>query len=68
MASKAALRKTRKRLGESQEEFAPRFGVDQGTYSRWETKGIPKTGSARITIEYVLANLAIQHGSRKSAA
>jgi DNA-binding transcriptional regulator YiaG len=51
------LKAIRDRLGESQDEFGRRFGVDQGTISRWETSGIPKRGAARSLIERVVADI-----------
>ena len=64
MPSAAILRKARKRLGESQEEFATRFGVNQSTVNRWENGGVPEHGPARIAVEHVLAGIAIQRKSK----
>lgn len=49
--SKIDLRTIREGLGESQEAFALRFGVDQSTIARWETRGVPRRGAARALIE-----------------
>jgi len=38
-------------LGWSQAKMAEKFGVDQATVSRWETKGGPKSGSARKLLD-----------------
>lgn len=57
MPDSELIRAARKRVGESQEEFAKRFGVDQTTIHRWETEGVPARGPTRMTIERVLADL-----------
>lgn len=51
MAKKRDIKAIRKSLGESQTEFARRFGVDQATIHRWETSGEPSRGPARIVLE-----------------
>jgi DNA-binding transcriptional regulator YiaG len=51
------IRKARKQAGESQAEFAARFGVDQATLSRWEKFGVSDKGTARKLVELVLAQL-----------
>lgn len=43
-------------LGESQKQFADRFGVNQSTVNRWEAKGIPR-GTARVAVGGLLENL-----------
>lgn len=43
----------RHRIGESQTAFAARFGVNQSTLDRWETR-VPAHGAARKLIERVL--------------
>lgn len=50
--------RARKKLGESQLEFAKRFGVDQSTIWYWENNGIPTHGMASMAIKQVLADLA----------
>lgn len=57
MISGETLRAVRASLGESQTAFADRFGVDQGTVSRWETDGPPESGPAAKLIERVLSEL-----------
>lgn len=57
MITKEAILAARRSVGESQAEFAKRFGVEQNTVHRWETIGIPTTGTTRIAIERVLADL-----------
>lgn len=42
------------RLKESQEAFAARFFVDQGTVSRWENKGPPQTGPVVIALRQLI--------------
>lgn len=39
MITAKEIKAARDRLGFSQEQFARRLGVDQGTISRWETEG-----------------------------
>ncbi len=53
------LRKERERLGESQDEFAKRFGVDQATISRWENNAVPPRGSSLKLIQIVLSGLRL---------
>jgi DNA-binding transcriptional regulator YiaG len=57
MAKDKQIKRTRERLGESQTVFAARFGVDQGTISRWETRGIPETGAARLAVARLLSEI-----------
>lgn len=52
-----AIKAARERLGESQAEFAKRFGVDQSAVSRWETQGVPGRGPAAAFVERVLAEI-----------
>lgn len=51
------LRQVREALGESQAAFGERFGVDQSTVHRWETRGLPGTGAARKAVENFLASV-----------
>jgi DNA-binding transcriptional regulator YiaG len=44
-------------LGETQEAFGRRFGVDQATIHRWESLGIPEHGAARAVMERFVADL-----------
>lgn len=48
------LKKARDSLGETQQQFCGRLGIDQTTLSRWETQGPPVQGPARIVIQRVL--------------
>lgn len=52
-----AIKSARDRLGESQAAFGRRLGVDQSTVQRWEAKGPPSRGPAKIAIERLLAEL-----------
>ncbi len=51
------IKTARERLGESQAEFAKRFGVDQSAVSRWEVFGIPSRGTTQAIVERVLAEI-----------
>ena len=62
----AEIKKMRERLGESQTEFANRFGVNQSTVHRWETEGLPSAGAARMAVEKFAAAM-IQLGTPQSA-
>jgi transcriptional regulator with XRE-family HTH domain len=53
----ADLRRARKRLNETQAQFAARFGVDRSTYTGWEGKKFPTEGTAPRVIAQVLADL-----------
>ena len=55
--SELDLKSLRERVGESQAEFGLRFGVDQSTIHRWETRGAPKRGPARIVIDRLIAEI-----------
>ena len=60
MLTGAKIKKARELLGESQQEFADRFGVDQSAVSRWEQDGPPTRGPGRLAIQRVLDDLAAQ--------
>lgn len=51
MLTASDVLKMRKHLGESQEVFGARFGVDQSTVHRWETIGPPKRGPAKMVLQ-----------------
>lgn len=51
------IRRAREHVGESQQVFGARFGVDQSTAHRWETIGPPSRGPARKAIERELAEI-----------
>jgi transcriptional regulator with XRE-family HTH domain len=44
------IRTARKHLGESQEAFGARFGVQQPAISKWESEGPPTAGAVAILI------------------
>lgn len=44
MVTAEEVKKTRAALGESQDTFGERFGVDQSTIHRWETETPPSRG------------------------
>ena len=54
------IKKARTRLGESQHAFSKRFGVDQSTVHRWETRGLPKGGTSPMIVARLLSELKIQ--------
>lgn len=56
------IRAARAELGESQAEFARRFGVNQSTVHRWETRGISDT-ITRLAIESVLSRIQCSSGA-----
>ena len=58
MVSAAQIRKARSDLGETQSEFAKRFGVDQSTISRWEEVGI-EGGFKALAARMLLAELKV---------
>lgn len=58
MLTNADIKAARKHLGETQTAFAERFGVDQATVHRWETRGLPERGTARVAVENLLKDLA----------
>lgn len=60
MTSGYILKAVRARIGESQVEFAKRFGVDQSALSRWETRGVPSRGPAKAVVERVLAEIGME--------
>jgi DNA-binding transcriptional regulator YiaG len=49
-----AIKAARASLGESQEEFARRFGVHQSTIARWEARGV-NDNLTQLAIKSVLA-------------
>ena len=60
------IRTARKNVGESQTEFAKRFGVDQSAVSDWERKGPPNRGAARHAIEREIELIRGQNPRRVS--
>ena len=47
----------RKRVNETQAQFAARFGVDRSTYTGWEGNKFPTEGTAPLLIARILAEL-----------
>lgn len=65
MITGSDIRAARERAGESQEQFARRFDVNQATVARWEKSGPPARGPARRAIESALAEIGV--GPREAA-
>lgn len=57
MITASHIRAARAAVGESQGAFGARFGVDQGTISRWETRGPPTAAYVQVGIAGVLDDL-----------
>lgn len=64
MPTREDIKTARNLLKESQATFAKRFGVDQATVHRWETRGLPEHGTARVAVENLLVEL---QNSREAA-
>lgn len=62
------IKAMRLQLRETQATFAERFGVDQGTVSRWETEGPPFRGPGRKVIELVWPSLTTQQETSEVAS
>lgn len=56
------IKAARASLGESQEEFARRFGVHQSTIARWEARGV-KDNLTRLAVETVLSQCSSETGA-----
>lgn len=52
-----AVKKARETLGETQEQFADRIGIDQGTVSRWEAGKLPRKGMTQAFLRRVLEDI-----------
>jgi transcriptional regulator with XRE-family HTH domain len=57
-----SLRRVRDRLGETQVQFARRFGVDQPTYCRWEHDERRPSRATVMLMERVIQELADAKG------
>ena len=68
MLTSEQIKAAREGLGESQAAFAKRFGVDQSVVSRWETKGVPHTGTAEALIRRILTELPISENNQPAAS
>ena len=62
------LRAVREKIGDSQADFGARLGVNQSTVHRWETRGLPKHGTARNAVEKVVAELKPEVGDATSGS
>jgi transcriptional regulator with XRE-family HTH domain len=60
------IRRARELVGESQTVFGARFGVDQSTYSRWETEGPPSRGPGRMALQREVDAILGAHESSAS--
>lgn len=68
MATASDIRSARERVGETQAQFAERFGVHQSTIDRWETDGPPNNGSAAVAISLILDAIHRPSSSARSAS
>jgi transcriptional regulator with XRE-family HTH domain len=57
MELRERLKRIRTALGESQEQFAKRFGVDGSKYNRWETGDRHPSRAVRFLMERVMQEL-----------
>jgi transcriptional regulator with XRE-family HTH domain len=57
MITAAELKAARKAIGETQEQFAARFGISRTTYVNWENLGTPDNGPGPELIRRVLAEV-----------
>lgn len=51
------IRKARQALGDTQQQFADRIGIHQGTLSHWEAGKLPKTGMTQAFLRRVLDDI-----------
>jgi len=58
------IRRARELVGESQTTFGARFGVDQSTYSRWESEGPPNRGPGRMALQREVDAIFAEHGAQ----
>jgi transcriptional regulator with XRE-family HTH domain len=58
------IRAIRSALQETQTVFAARFGIDQTTLSRWETRGVPNDAITRFWVEKVLQDMVVSGALR----
>jgi len=66
MVTGTELKAARDQLGDTQAAFGARFGVDQSTVHRWEKRGVPETGTARMAVESLLATISRRNGESKT--
>jgi DNA-binding transcriptional regulator YiaG len=55
------IKQARERLGESQDAFCGRLGIDQGTLSRWEAGRLPRTGMVQMHVARVIEEIGRVH-------
>lgn len=60
MITPKRILKARMDLGETQAQFAKRFGVDQSTVHRWETGGISDRGTTAYAVTRVVLEIEAQ--------
>lgn len=60
MVKTADIKRIREKRRETQEEFAARLGVSQGTISNWENSGVPEDKKTQLFLRERLASLARQ--------
>jgi transcriptional regulator with XRE-family HTH domain len=58
------IRAIRSALKETQTVFAARFGIDQTTLSRWETRGVPNDAITRFWVEKILQDMVVSGALR----
>jgi DNA-binding transcriptional regulator YiaG len=63
MVTSERIKSTRAKLGESQEVFGARFGVDQSTVHRWETAGVSDRGTTMLAVERVLSDIEAEEAA-----
>ena len=63
MVTREQIKAAREALGENQEQFAQRLGVDQTTVHRWEKRGLPGRGTAKVAVEKLLSELPAAEGA-----
>ena len=56
------IKALRESLGETQEQFAERFGVVRTTVTMWEINGTPETGPGRYHVDGIIAKLRGNNG------
>lgn len=58
MLTGKTIRNARESVGESQTEFAKRFGVTQSAVSDWEIKGAPDRGTTAKALELEIGSIS----------
>lgn len=60
MLKASTIKNARESVGETQNQFGERFGVDQSTIHRWETDGPPTKGPGYRAIQNEIARIEAQ--------